>query len=210
MREIIQRITELERRLANMLLIGVISDVDYERSLVQVTVGELITGWLPWLTRRAGKDIDYWAPEVGEQVLVMSPYGDPALGVVLPALYRELSPAPDQRATVHRRTYANGAVVEYDREANHLKAVLPESGTTELISQGGIEITGNTKINGELHVTDNTTIDTELQVKGNIKGDKDITDKTRSMAADRGIYNSHVHPGVKPGPATTGTTGAAQ
>ena len=198
MNDILQRITELERRLANAIIIGAITDVDYDNALVQVTAGDLVTGWLPWITRRASGDIDYWAPEVGEQVLVMSPNGDPALGVVLPALYRDLSRAPEQRPTVHRRTYANGAVIEYDRETNHLKAILPDSGTTELISEGGIEITGDTKINGQLHVTDN------------IKGDKEITDKTRSMHEDRGIYNGHVHPGIAAGPGSTQKTGAQQ
>ena len=88
-------------------------------------------------------------------------------------------------------TYRDGAVIEYDREAHHLKAMLPSGATTALISDGGVSIKGDVTIMG------NTT------VQGNIKASNDITDKTRSMAADRVIYNAHTHPGVLSGPAST-------
>ncbi|WP_018694440.1 phage baseplate assembly protein V [Algicola sagamiensis] len=189
--DILFRLSELERQLSNLILIGSISNVDEQNALVQVVSGELETGWLPWLTRRAGNDIEYWSPEVGEQVVLLCPDGDPELGVVLPALYQNQFPALDKCTSVHRVQYQNGAVIEYDREANQLKATLPSGGKIQLVSDGGIEITGDTKINGRLHVTDN------------IKGEQDIIDKTRSMDADRKIYNKHKHPGVQSGPGQT-------
>lgn len=124
-------------------------------------------------------------PEDGEQVLVLSPSGDLAQGMVLPALYRNDYPAPvsdpDKRVSV----FADGAWFEYDRKAKHLKGVLPDGATTELVSSGGIELTG------------------DLLVKGNITSTQDITEKIRSMAVDRGIYNGHSHPGVLAGPDRT-------
>lgn len=179
---ILQRLAELERRLTNVFLIGTIVDADYDTSRVKVEAGSLVTGWLHWVTARASNDVDYWAPEIGEQVLVMSPGGNPEIGVVLPALYQNSFPATDSRPTVRRVRFSDGADFSYDREANALKITLPGGATTTLVSDGGIEMTGDTKIIGALHVTDN------------IKGDKDITDKTRSMQGDRDIYNSHNHP----------------
>ncbi|MCF6180050.1 MAG: hypothetical protein L3J63_11780 [Geopsychrobacter sp.] len=48
------RITELERKLANLQLIGVIDQLDESNARVKVKCGELVTGWLPWFTRRPG------------------------------------------------------------------------------------------------------------------------------------------------------------
>lgn len=179
---ILQRLAEVERKLTNVLLIGTISDADYDKALVKVEAGKLETGWLHWITTRAGNDVDYWAPEIGEQVLVMSPGGDPEIGVVLPALYQNNFPATDILPTVRRVRFADGADFSYDRENSALKIILPAGATSEIVSDGGIQLTGNTTITGQLHVTDN------------IKGDKDITDLTRSMQADRDIYNDHDHP----------------
>ncbi|UAA38213.1 phage baseplate assembly protein V [Paraneptunicella aestuarii] len=179
---ILQRLAEVERRLANVFVLGTIIETNYDKALVKAKAGNMETGWLPWITSRAGNDVDFWAPEVGEQVLIMSPGGDPEFGVILPALYQNNYPATDNRSTIRRVRFADGADFSYDREAKALKIILPAGATSELVSDGGIQLTGNTTIQGQLHVTDN------------IKGDKDITDQTRSMQADRDIYNDHDHP----------------
>lgn len=114
------RLAELERRLANLARIGVVEELDEASARVRVRCGELLTGWLPWLTRRAGGDADWWAPEPGEQVLVISPFGDPALGLALPALYQDTHPAPAGVKTVRRVTFADGTVIEYDRAGSKL------------------------------------------------------------------------------------------
>ncbi len=182
MSDVMRRLNELERRLANVILLGTIVEADYDNALIKAKSGELETGWLNWIGTRASNDVDWWAPEVGEQVVVMCPNGDPELGVVLPAIYQNKHPATDNKPTVRRVRFANGADFSYDREANALKIILPEGATTELVSGGGIAMTGDTTIAGKLHVT------------GDIKGGKDITDKTRSMQSDRDIYNGHDHP----------------
>ena len=44
--------------------------------------------WMPWLARRAGLDAEWWKPDVDEQVLVLAPSGNLALGVVAGSIYR--------------------------------------------------------------------------------------------------------------------------
>ncbi len=168
-------LTELDRRLSNLIRIGVIAQADYQTAKVRVQVGDIKTGWLPWFVPRAGGDIEWIAPEVGEQVMVFSPSGELNQGVVMPGIYQTAKPAPVATADKHHKVYADDAVIEYDRAAHHLKAILPAGATVELYSDGGIHFTG------------------DLLVTGDITATGEITDHTRSMQGDRDIYNGHTH-----------------
>lgn len=202
--QLLRRVTELERRMSNLVQIGKITDTDYPGARVQVTIGELVTGWLPWLTTRASGDISYWAPEIEEQVLVFSPYGELALGVVLPALYQNQYPAGIDTPEIHRTIYKDGTSIEYDRENKRLNATLSEGGVVNLVANGGVNITGNTHIDGTLTVTQDTKISGALTVEKDITGKKEVADSTRAMSGDRNIFNGHTHPHGDPiVPATT-------
>lgn len=185
-------LVELARKLANLLKPGVVHEVRHNPYAVRVKSGELVTAFLPVLVERAGPNRSWDPLEKDEQVIVLSPDGNPAQGWVLPAGYTQSHSQPSSDPDKWQRVFKDGAVIEYDRKTHHLKAILPGGATTELVSDGGITLTG------------------DLTVNGNIKATQDITDKTRSMAADRVIYNRHDHGGVTPGPASTATTGMQQ
>jgi len=176
-------ITELQRRVANAIRLARVVATDYQGAIprVRVVIGPLTTAWLPLLTLRAGPDQAWWPVEVDEQVIVLSPNGELPQGIVLGALNQQRFPAVGQSVDVHRMTYADGAVIEYNRQTHHLQATLPSGATTTLISDGGVSIVG------------------DVSVTGNITASGDITDHTRSMQADRAIYNRHTHPGVSRG-----------
>ena len=108
-------IAEIERRLSNLARIGTIAEADYKKALVRVKSDGFTTEWLPWITRRAGGDIDWWAPEVGEQVLVIAPSGLMEDAFVIPALYSNSKPEPEQSPDKHTVRYKNGDVVTHDR-----------------------------------------------------------------------------------------------
>eukprot|EP01022_Parablepharisma_sp_SALTPOND_P026547 TRINITY_DN64377_c0_g1_i1.p2 TRINITY_DN64377_c0_g1~~TRINITY_DN64377_c0_g1_i1.p2 ORF type:complete len:337 (-),score=39.37 TRINITY_DN64377_c0_g1_i1:1793-2803(-) len=124
-------IADISRRLENTLRIGKICEADYGKARVRVESGEVTTGWLPWITTRAGHDISWWAPELGEQVMVLSPGGDLAQGVVLPAIYQTASPACADRPTLGRHIYEDGAIIEYDKAAHRLYGYVPGSALLE-------------------------------------------------------------------------------
>jgi len=147
------RVAELERRLANLLRVGRVEALDAAAARVRVQTGELVTAWLPWVTRRAGPDAEWWAPEAGEQVLLLAPGGDLALGVVLPALYQTAYPAPGSAATLHKTTYADGGFASYDRA----------SGAAELNAVGNVTVTAGgavalTASDGAAEVTASGTV----------------------------------------------------
>lgn len=134
------RVAELERRLANMVRLGVIAEADYQAARVRVRSGDFLSGWLPWLTTRAGNDRTWWAPEIGEQVVIFSPNGEPALGVVLPAIYRTASPAPENDPDVCRVVMGNGMEIEHNRSTG--KLTLSIRGDLEIQADGNIAISG--------------------------------------------------------------------
>lgn len=138
------RLAELERRLDNLLRVGTVAEADYAAARVRVRSGDLLTGWIPWLTRRAAGDIDWWAPEVGEQVLLIAPCGDPAQAVCLPAVYQAAHPAPEGTATVRSVRFADGTRVSYDREASRLTVQC--AGDVEVVAAGHVTVAAADRI----------------------------------------------------------------
>lgn len=134
------RVSELERRLANLLRHGTVEALDESSARVKVRCGEILTGWLPFYTRRAGEDRSWWAPEPGEQVTVLSPSGEMAQGSVLPALYRDAHPAPADSKDVCRIEFKAGGFAQYDRESGAL--TVSAEGLVRLIGKGKVEIVG--------------------------------------------------------------------
>lgn len=132
----------LARLIENLIRFGTVADIQMSPPRVRIETGSLTTGWLPWLALRAGLDVEWDPPTVGEQVILLSPSGQLANALAITGVYCDAIPANGQRAGLHRRTYRDGAVIEYDCIAHQLRAHLPEGGTTELISSGGIHLVG--------------------------------------------------------------------
>lgn len=183
---------ELSRRLENLIRLGTIAEVDPVAKRCRVNTGGLLTDWRPWIADRAGEDRDWDAPSVGEQCLLFSPSGEPALGVALVGLYSDQFDAPDDNPNRRRRVYRDGAVVEYDTEAHALRATLPAGATAALTATGGVTINGNVAINGSLTASDGATI------TGTLRATVDVT-------ADGISLTGHTHPGD-----SGGTTGGPQ
>lgn len=125
-------LADLERRLASLIRIGKVVQLDTAAARVRVESGGITTTWLPWLTTRAGADATWWAPEPGEQVLLLAPSGELAQAVVLPAIYQAAHPAPTDSQDKHRTQYSDGAALEYDRAAHQYRLDVPAGGSITL------------------------------------------------------------------------------
>ena len=191
------RLVELTRRVANIVRLGTVEEVDGGSARVRVRYGETaLSRWLPWVTARAGEDRSWWAPEVGEQVLILAPSGDLAKGIVVAGVYRSEHPAPESDPDKHAIHYSDGAVIEYDRSAHRLKADLPEGGGAKVTADGGVTITGDVMISGDL------TVSGDADVTGSIDAGSDVSDDTGTMADMRTKYNQHVHTPTAGSPPT--------
>lgn len=184
-------IATLSRLLENLIRFGIVAEVQMQPPRVRVQTGDLLTAWLPWIALRAGLDQDWDPPTENEQVILFSPSGQLANGVALTGIFSDEHVANGDRAGLHRRTYRDGAVIEYDSVAHHLRAVLPEAGTTELISQGGIHIVGPIIHEGDYTQTGNQIITGKTTVSEDV------------VAAGISLVN-HLHGDVKAGPDQSG------
>ncbi len=186
-------LAELARLIENTVRFGTVAEVQYTPPRVRVRTGELLTTWLPWLAWRAGESREWDPPTINEQVILLSPSGQLANGVVITGVFSDLIPANGDRAGLKRRTYADGAVVEYDSVAHHLRAVLPAGGTSEVISDGGIRIVGDIVHEGNYTQTGNQ------KVTGKVEVTEDVVAAGISLVL-------HKHAGVMPGPGQTGSS----
>lgn len=179
----------LARLIENLVRLGTIAEVDVVKARARVKSGELLTTWLPWLALRAGADREWNPPTVGEQVLLLSPSGQLAQGIVLTGLFSEANPANGDRAGLHRTTYRDSAVIEYDSIASHLRAVLPDGGTTELVSLGGITITGDITHQGNYTQTGNQSVTGKVEVTEDViaAGISLVNHRTKGVTSGNGV-----------------------
>lgn len=199
---------DLTRRLENLIRLGTIAEVDPAAARCRVQTGGLLTGWLPWLTDRAGSDRDWDAPSAGEQCLVLSPSGDPATGMVLIGLYSAAHAAPDNNPSRHRRSYRDGAVIEYDTATHLLRATLPAGGQAEITAPGGLHIiaAGGVRIDAAsgVHIVGTITHEGDYAQTGSQTVTGNVTVSGDVVAGGISLI-SHTHPGD-----SGGTTGAPQ
>lgn len=134
------RLSQLERKISNLIKVGRVVLADYEAARLKVDLDGRETGWLPWFTHRAGGDISWHAPEIGEQVCVLSPDGNPSNGLVLPSLYQTEYTAPAKSADISRTVFGDGLVIEHDR-AQKITTI------SALDSQGTLVIQGKNIVN---------------------------------------------------------------
>lgn len=181
----------LSRLIENLIRYGTIAAVQMKPPRVKVKTGTLTTAWLPWLTLRAGKDKEWDPPTVDEQVILFSPSGQLGNGIALTGIFSDLSQANGDRPGLHRRTYRDGTVIEYDSVARHLNATLAEGGTTNLTSTGGINLVGDITHKGDYTQTGNQNVTGKVTVSVDV------------VAAGISLVK-HPHGEVMPGNGKTG------
>lgn len=189
---------EHARLIGNLLMIGVVRELDEAGARVRVDADGMLTDWIPWLERRAGPGVRSWcAPGPGEQVLLACPYGDPGQALVLGSLYQDRFPAPADISLLQRTQYADGSIVEYDQQT-----------TTLTISVGSGKVIVNCA-SAEVHASDSVLLDTpsikatgDLEVAGAISAGKDITTSADVKAGAIGL-KTHTHTAQGPTAPTT-------
>lgn len=151
-----QQTADMQRRLANVVRVGVVASVDLPASRCRVTIGEIQTAPLPFITCKAGEDRTWHPPEVGEQVIVLAPSGELAAGFVLGGVYTTSHPAPSTSPDVAKMLFKDGSTATYDRALHTLTLDLPPSGSSLSVTVNGnatISATGNALVEADGNAT---------------------------------------------------------
>ncbi|UNE55627.1 phage baseplate assembly protein V [Bartonella machadoae] len=218
-------ITDLKRRLANMVMVGTISHIDHKNARYRVKSGNLISDWIPDTQARAGKTCSYEGRDVGEQVVVVASSGDLAQGVIVGSIHTDANQAAD-KGSIHRTIYPDGTILEYDDEQNSYSIQITSGGKFILTIADGVSLKGD---GGKLELTAPEGIkivsqsDITFNAKGNISlqaggGVSLHSNESLSLhSANNVAVNSsglthngtnvgatHVHGGVVPGGSMTG------
>lgn len=180
---------DLYRLLNNLIRLGTVAEVDGVRC--RVRSGEVLTDYLPWLVIAAGNTIEWSAPSIGEQVVLLAPGGDLAGAMVLRGLYSDAHPAPATDPALHVRRYPDGTEIAYNAETHALIATLPAGGTAAITADGGVTIHGPLTVNG------NTALNGDAAISGTAMADVDVIGAGKSL-------KSHAHGGVQPGGGQSG------
>lgn len=125
------QIAELERRIANMVQIGRITEIDSGKMRARVAIGDLTTAMIPVAQPKSGAIKVHWMPSVGEQVVVFAPSGEMGAAVVQGAIPQ------------------TGSAVADDEMHPTINL-----GDAKMVITGNLKITGDIEIIGKVTVTD--------------------------------------------------------
>jgi len=207
----LETLSELARAVRDLIRIGVVSDIDTEQALCRVQTGELVTNWLHWLTPRAGGARTWWAPSVGEQVLLLSLGGELDTAFVLPAIYSDDFPAPSVSAQAYHIQFPDGAVMEYEPDTGALsvtgiKTASVVASTSVSVTAPNVTVKASQKITldtPEVVCTNKlTTGSLEVKQGGTMTGN--ISHSGGSLSSNGIALHTHKHSGVQTGGGNTG------
>ncbi|MEJ6522094.1 phage baseplate assembly protein V [Shewanella bicestrii] len=199
-------LAELTRRIDNLLRIGTVAEVKGDSC--RVKTGELLTQFRPFFTRRAGTAKTSWRPTVGEQVMLLSLSGDLTNAYILPALYSDKNPEPDDNNNRERTVYPDGAVIEYDPDTSALKVTGIKTANVQASERVTIdcpnsEFTGNVLVKKKLTVEQGAKVDGAIEHKGKLTNSGGMT-ITGGANIDGINFGTHKHGGVDTGSGTSG------
>jgi phage baseplate assembly protein V len=109
-------LSEMNRRLLQIVRIGVIQEIDYSKAKARVKVGDNLTGWRLWISLSKA----WMPPTVGDQVVVLSPNGDFEQSVIMPALYSNKKPAPSDEEEEIMFKFSENSHVCFDSKLEKL------------------------------------------------------------------------------------------
>lgn len=211
------QLTEMNRALSNMIRVGNIRAIDAANARVRVAFGGCVSDWIPWGTSRAGNRRDWTMPNVGEQVIVFAPFGDPTQAIVGPSIFQDDFSAPATSADKDVTVFPDGTTFEYDSATNTYTQTIAGSGNwvfnlkVAQINTETAEIKASTSVKmdtPETTCTGNLTVEKSLTMgqgggTAKLKGNVEIEGGTLTHNG-KNIGSDHAHSGVQSGGSNTG------
>lgn len=172
MRELVElalRVAELERRHASAFRHGTVEQVDAEKQLVRVRMGEDKNGkpfvgpWVPY-AQIAGALKVHTPPSKGQQMTMLNPSGDFRQAVAIPMTWSDQNKSPSDKEDEHVLTFGSVRITLKEKslkvEVGDHSVEVTDAGT--IFSEGKIEHDG--------HLIDKTHVHTEVVPGGGLSG----------------------------------------
>lgn len=187
---------EHDRMLAGVVIPCAVVAVDLVAARVRVSDGGGWTSaWIRWHAQAAGKARHWRSPSLGEQGVLVSPSGNPALGTFVAGLYGNAGAPPDNRDHVEVWRFDDGGSLVYDWQASSYTITLPSG--TAIIKVGGTEailtedaITATT-VNASVQAA-NITLEGQVVINGSLRVTGDINGGARIIDTAGNTAN-HTH-----------------
>jgi phage baseplate assembly protein V len=199
-------IQELARAIRNMIRTGIVVETDLDAGRCRVQTGGIYTDWLQWLTHRAGRSRTWWAPSVGEQVMILAVGGELDTAFVLPGIYSDDNPAPSASADAWLVEFPDGAVMSYEPETGALtvsgiKTADVTASDTIAVSVPVVLVKASTRVTldtPEVVCTNKLTTGT-LEVKKGGKMSGNIDHSGGAFTSNGVQVDKHGHGGIRRG-----------
>ncbi|CAI2485409.1 phage baseplate assembly protein V [Serratia liquefaciens] len=206
----LETISELARAVRNLIRIGVIVDVDTVQARCRVQIGGNTSDWLQWLTCRAGGARAWWAPSIGEQVLLLALGGELDTAFVLPGIFSDDFPAPSASAEAYHVSFPDGAVIEYEPQTGALAVsgivTADVSASTSVnVTAPTVTVNASKKINLNAPVVEcsNQLVTGTIQIKEGGEMTGDLNHSGGSITSNGVVVHTHTHGGVETGGGQT-------
>nr|BDD47144.1 baseplate assembly protein [Saccharospirillaceae bacterium] len=160
------RSSELLRLINNLIRVGTVTEVDGNRA--SIATGDNTVPMRPWLTHHAGEDATWWAPSVGEQVVLLSPTGDLNQAIILPALYQDEFPAPETDPGIRTTQYRDGTTVQHNLKEKTLSIAPAGDVTIEIAGECLLHAMGNVEVVADGDATVSAQGNGALAANGNV------------------------------------------
>lgn len=136
-----QRLAEMERKLSGMIRQGPVAQVDAARQRVRLEIGQgddgpVLGPWVPY-AQQGGALAVHTPPTARQNMMMVSPSGDPQQAVALPYTFSDQHKSPSQSPSENVLTYA-GATFKLDASGLSIS----KGGVTVTITAAGLEVTG--------------------------------------------------------------------
>jgi len=154
-------VRELERKINNIVQIGTIVEIDNKKALARVNILGRVTDFLP--VKMIGNSfIKVFIPvRIGEQVMVVCPYGNANSGYVIPSIFNRNLPEPSG-ATEDKAIVEFAGGVRIDSDGANITINVPEN----------VNITcTNANVKADNVKVDSPSIDMGLGGKGVVTGE---------------------------------------
>lgn len=126
LKQLERRLKELEDKFQNLFQVAIIKSInDNGMAVCTLSESQRETEPLPWMVRHAGETIEWWAPEIGEQVLILNISGIIDLSLILPAFYSNNYPAPETDPAIRKLICSDGTSITHNTKDSTLDIATP-------------------------------------------------------------------------------------